>query len=127
MAPFSDDPVAFLGTGRGADGELTRAPGNWEMLQEQISEALRAGGAGTAGDLIASWLPFGFALTDVQVPAAVFHAASDRYNAADTRTYADRIAGSTLTVWPDIGHFAILERFDEVLDAVTHAARRATG
>jgi pimeloyl-ACP methyl ester carboxylesterase len=127
MAPFIGNPVSFLGTGKGPDGAVTRAPEHWPMLQDQIAEALRTGASGIAGDLVAAWLPFGFALAEVPVPAAVFHAGLDRYNGHDMRTFADRIPGSTLTVWPDLGHFAILDRFDEVLDAVTDARAPSTG
>ena len=119
MEPFIGEPVAFLGAGgRSADGQLVADPQYRPMLVEQITEGLRPGAEGVADDLLAMWLPFGFALADVPVPVTAFHGALDRDNGADLRTYAERVPGSSLRVWDDLGHFGILVRWHEVLDAV---------
>jgi pimeloyl-ACP methyl ester carboxylesterase len=65
------------------------------------------------------WLPWGFALSDVAVPTTVFHAALDPHNETDARTYAERIPGARLVVWPDAGHLGLLAHWPEVLASVT--------
>lgn len=116
MQPFIDVPTSFLGTGRGADRESMSDPYLRSMLEAQIHAAVRQGAAGIAADLIAMWLPWGFALSEIAVPTHVFHGALDPHNAADARTYAARIPGAEFTVWPDLGHLAILSRWSQVLD-----------
>ena len=119
MEPFIGEPVAFLGAGgRSADGRLVADPSLRPMLVDQITEGLRPGAEGVADDLLAMWLPFGFALADVPVPVTAFHGALDRDNGADLQTYAERVPGSSLRVWDDLGHFGILVRWREVLASV---------
>ena len=88
------------------------------MLREQVTAALAPGAAGIASDLVAMWIPFGFALADVRVPTTVFHAGLDRHNGEDAEVYAARIPGARLVVWPDAGHLGILTHWPEVLGAV---------
>ena len=49
----------------------------------QVTAAIAPGPDGIAADLVAMWLPWGFALGDVAVPTTVFHAALDPHNEAD--------------------------------------------
>lgn len=119
MEPFIGEPTAFLGAGgRSVDGQLVADPAFRPMLVDQITEGLRPGAEGVADDLLAMWLPFGFALADVPVPVTAFHGALDRDNGADLRTYAQRVPGSTFVEWSDLGHFGILRRWPEVLATV---------
>jgi pimeloyl-ACP methyl ester carboxylesterase len=64
------------------------------------------------------WLQWGFALSDVRVPTAVFHGARDQHNEVDAQTYAERIPEAHLTLWPEAGHLGILAHWPEVLASV---------
>ncbi len=118
MAPFVANPIAFLSDGRGPDRDLLADATLRPMLEAQIVESLCSGADGIAQDLIAMWMPFGFALRDVDVPTQIFHGALDRDNGADVATYAGQIPNASLTLWPDRAHFAILACFDEVVTKV---------
>jgi pimeloyl-ACP methyl ester carboxylesterase len=118
MEPFLADPVSFLGRRRGPDAAVFDDPELGPMLEAQVTAAIAPGPDGIAGDLVAMWLPWGFALADIAVPTTVFHAAQDPLNEADARTYADRIPGARLVVWPDAGHLGVLTHWPEVLASV---------
>lgn len=118
VEPFLENPIAFLGAGRGPDTDIVSNPRFRPMLEAQIIEAF-AHPDGVAQDLIAMWLPFGFALRDLRVRTCTFQGELDRDNHADMAHYAREIPGATATVWPGLGHFGLLVRFQEVIDAVT--------
>ncbi len=118
MAPFLEDPISFLGRGRGPDAGIRADAELGPMLEAQVIEALRPGADGIASDLIAMWLPWSFPLGDIRVPSVVFHAALDAHNEADARAYADHIPDGTLRIWPEAGHLGILAHWPEVLEAV---------
>lgn len=120
MEPYLVDPVTFLGRRRGPDAAVFDDPELGPMLEMQVTAAIAPGPAGIAGDLVAMWLPWGFPLRNVTLPTTVFHAALDPHNEADARTYAERIPGARLVVWPDAGHLGLLTHWPEVLAAVTH-------
>ena len=115
MEPFLADPISFLGRSRGEDAEIRSDPELGSMLETQIIEALRPGPAGIAADLVAMWLPWEFRLAQIRVPTTVFHGMRDAHNETDARTYATRIPGAVLEVWPDAGHLGILSHWPEVL------------
>jgi pimeloyl-ACP methyl ester carboxylesterase len=114
MEPYLENPVLFLGSGRGPDGEVTHDPAFRPMLEAQVTAALAQGTAGLAADLVALWLDWRFRLDEIAVPTTVFQGALDRDNHEDARTYAARIPGARLVVWPDEGHFGLLHRWPEV-------------
>ncbi len=120
MEPFLADPISFLGRRRsdGPDSVVRADSELGPMLEAQVIEALRPGADGIAADLVAMWLPWGFALADILVPTTVFHGAHDQHNAADAQTYAHQVPETNLVVWPDAGHLGILGRWPEVLNAV---------
>ena len=103
MAPYLENPVSFLGSRRGPDAAVFADAELGPMLEAQVTAAIVPGPDGIASDLVAMWLPWGFALRDVSVPTTVFHAALDPHNEADAQTYADRIPDARLVVWPDAG------------------------
>ena len=123
MEPYLADPVSFLGSRRGPDAEVFADPELGPMLERQVTAAIAPGPDGIASDLVAMWLPWGFALGDVSVPTTVFHAARDPFNEADAHAYAERIPGARLVVWPDSGHLGVLTHWPEVLASV--GSRRA--
>jgi len=118
MEPYLENPVSFLGSRRGPDGAVFDDPELGPMLERQVTAAIVPGPAGIAADLVAMWLPWGFALSDVSVPTTVFHAALDAYNEADALAFAARIPDARLVVWPDAGHLGILTHWPEVLASV---------
>jgi pimeloyl-ACP methyl ester carboxylesterase len=121
MDPYLENPVTFLGSRRGPDAAAFADPELGPMLEAQVTAAIASGPDGIASDLVAMWLPWGFALADVAVPTTVFHAALDPYNEADAHAYAERIPDAHLVVWPDAGHLGILTHWPEVLASVTGA------
>lgn len=118
MAPFVDDPSSFLGAGRGPDRDIMNRPGVRPMLERQIAGAVRQGAAGIAADLVAMWLPWGFALAEIAVPTVVLHGELDPDNGADATTYAKQIPGAELMLWPGRGHMAILDTWPEIVAAL---------
>lgn len=118
MEPLLADPVSFLGRGRGPDADVRADRELGPMLEAQVSDALAPGAAGVATDLVAMWIPWGFTLAEIAVPTTVFHGAQDRNNGEDARTYAARIPGARLVIWPDAGHLGILRHWPEVLASV---------
>lgn len=122
MVAFSDDPTLFLGSGRGPDREILSDPELRPMFEHQMREAIGNGAQGIAEDLVAMWLPFGFALADVGVPTHVFHGQLDPDNGEDVKAYSTRIPGASLITWPDLGHFGVFRRFAEVARAVVGSA-----
>ena len=118
MEPYLHDPASFLGSRRGPDAAVFVDPELGPMLDAQVTAAIAPGPAGIAADLVAMWLPWGFALADVAVPTTVFHAALDPNNEADAHAYAERIPGARLVVWPDAGHLGVLTHWPEVLASV---------
>jgi pimeloyl-ACP methyl ester carboxylesterase len=110
--------VSFLGSRRGPDAAIFADPELATMLDAQVTAAIAPGPAGIAADLVAMWLPWGFALADVGVPTTVFHGARDPNNEADARAYAERIPDARLVVWPAAGHLGILGHWPEVLASV---------
>lgn len=119
MTPFLEDPISFLGRGRGPDAAIRSDPELGPMLEAQVTEALRPGPDGIASDLIAMWLPWEFSLDEIRVSTTVFHAALDPHNEADARTYAAQIPDARLVIWPDAGHLGILGHWPEVLRSIT--------
>lgn len=118
MEPVVADPASFLGAGRGPDREIMQRPGVRTMLEGQIAGALRQGAAGIATDLVAMWLPWGFALADIRVKTHVFHGGLDPDNVADAHAYAERIPGARLVTWPGRGHMGVLAAWPEVVAAL---------
>jgi pimeloyl-ACP methyl ester carboxylesterase len=119
MEPYLEQPTSFLGSRRGPDAEAFADPELARMLDLQVSAAISRGPTGIAADLVAMWLPWGFALRDVAVPTTVFHGVMDAHNEEDARTYAKRIPGARLVMWPDAGHLGILTHWPQVLASVT--------
>lgn len=117
VGPFLDDPVAFLGSGRGVDRDVVLSPKFRPMLEAQIVAAFRRSD-GIAQDLIAMWLPFDFSLNQIRVPTYVFQGALDRDNHCDLGIYAQEIEDATHTIWPDLAHFALLVQFEQVTNAL---------
>ncbi len=118
MEPYLADPVSFLGSRRGPDGEVFADPELGPMLEAQVTAAIAPGPDGIAADLVAMWLPWGFALADVATPTTVFHAGRDLHNEADAHAYAELIPDARLVVWPEAGHLGILTHWPEVLASV---------
>jgi pimeloyl-ACP methyl ester carboxylesterase len=118
MEPYLADPVSFLGGRRGPDAAVRADPELGPMLEQQVARAIAPGPDGVAADLVAMWLPWGFALGDVAVPTTVFHGEADLHNGEDARAYASLIPRARLVGWPDAGHLGILSHWPEVLAAV---------
>jgi pimeloyl-ACP methyl ester carboxylesterase len=80
----------------------------------------RQGAAAVGWDLNDLLVPWGFRLTDITMPVAVFHGAQDStVDATDIDHTIRALRRSTLVVWPDSGHMGCFKHWDEVLAAVT--------
>jgi pimeloyl-ACP methyl ester carboxylesterase len=86
-------------------------------FNDLVAESVRQGAAGAAQDWVALWMPWGFTLEQIQPHVHLWHGAQDAVNLDDFRRVADAIPSSTLTVWPDVGHFGPAKYWGEVLAA----------
>lgn len=90
-----------------------------QPLREQVREAARQGTAGVVADSIASWLPWGFSLSEVALPVHLWWGDGDALvPRADTECLSDRIQGSTLTILAGEGHLFPVTHWREMLAAL---------
>jgi len=86
------------------------------LLAQNFAEALRDSAAGWVDDTLAFCAPWGFNLSDIQVPVLLWHGENDVFSpAAHARWLAGQIQDAELWVWPGIAHFGALEVVPDVL------------
>ena len=91
-------------------------------LHSGITEGLRQGEIGDASHAIALLSPWGFELGDIRAPVHLWYGGQDSGEGlADFERVAAAIPGSTLTVWPDAGHFGVCKHWGDVLSATLGA------
>lgn len=111
------DPTTFLGGGTPDDRALLADGDTGAMLREDVAEALRPGPGGMADDLVALWMPWGFAVADVPPGVRLWHGAQDTRGEAAFGYLAATLAGCNAVTWPDAGHYGVLRHWREVLGA----------
>jgi pimeloyl-ACP methyl ester carboxylesterase len=117
MERYAAAPATYLQGGPPADRAAVVDPRWREMLLADLAEALRPGATGFADDMVALWRRWGFGLADVPAGVTLWHGAQDRRGAPDFECLVSRLPGARPTVWPDQGHYAVLDRWAEVLGA----------
>ena len=110
-----DEPTTFLGGGTPDDRALLAEPGTGKMLDADVTEALRRGAAGMADDLVARWMAWGFAISDVRPGVRIWHGAQDTRGEADFRYLAATLPDCRPQIWPHQGHYGVLRHWPEVL------------
>jgi pimeloyl-ACP methyl ester carboxylesterase len=102
-----------------ADQRVLSRPEVRQMFTEDGREAFRDGARGAAlenGIYTRAW---GFRLHDIAVPVHIWQGGADRnVPEAHARRQADAIPAATLHFYPDEGHLLVVDRIDEILEAV---------
>ncbi len=90
------------------------------MFAEDLRAAFAQGVAGFVDDLALSARPWDFAPGAIRVPTDIWHGEADPIvPPAAARAFA-AIPGSRLHLLPGEGHYLVIERWEEILDALLH-------
>jgi len=99
-----------------ADRRVVADKGIRQLLVKNFAEALRESAAGWFDDDLALITPWGFELSEIQVPVLLWHGENDVFSpVAHTRWLAGHISGAELWVGPVAGHFGALEVVPDML------------
>jgi pimeloyl-ACP methyl ester carboxylesterase len=99
-----------------ADLRVVGDTGILRLLANNFAEALRDSAAGWIDDNLAFCEPWGFELSDIDVPVLLWHGEYDVFSpAAHARWLAERIPGAELWMGSDAAHFGALEVVPDVL------------
>ena len=103
-----------------ADRKILEAnPQLRKHFREVVREAFRQGTRGTAHDLILYGSPWGFRVQDISVPVHVWQGDADTLVPFSMgEYYAKAIPGATAHLYPGEGHFLVVPRIREILEAV---------
>lgn len=97
-----------------ADRELLRRP---EVVQALFADLSPADARAATQDFVLFSTPWGFALSEIETPVAIFHGTADRnVPIGHSRGLRAALPRASLTEYPDGGHFAMVDR-PEVLAA----------
>ena len=118
MQPWVDGPDSFLKGGPEADRALLADPAHRGMLLADVAEAFRPGAAGFADDMVALWRPWGFVLGDLPSGIRLWHGAQDSRAEADFRHLMGTLPGVRPGIWRDQGHYGVVARWPQVLEAL---------
>jgi pimeloyl-ACP methyl ester carboxylesterase len=98
------------------DQAILAQPENRAMFLASYAEALRGGVDGFARELELAARPWGFSLSDIRVPVAVWHGGKDN---SVPPVMGERIAaavpGAKLHLLPEESHLFFLSRWREIL------------
>ena len=87
-------------------------------LNDMTREAVRQGAIGACSDWIGLLAPWGFSVAEIEVDVHLWHGAQDSWvDRDDFERVVTAIPRSTLTVWPDAGHFGVAKYWPDVLEA----------
>ncbi|MDO8451852.1 MAG: alpha/beta hydrolase [bacterium] len=99
-----------------SDQALLRSPGARQEMLENRKEAFRQGKKGCAWDVRLYTSDWGFRLRDITAKVYLWYGASDKnVSVAMGKYYAAQIPGSTLTVYPNEGHFILKTHAEEIV------------
>ena len=103
-----------------ADRKLLELPDNLAIMLEEIREGYRQGWEEPASDYVIIFAPWTFPLNDISARVDIWHGELDQNIPLDHARYNHGgIPNSRLTVWSELGHLALLEKWHEVLAALT--------
>jgi pimeloyl-ACP methyl ester carboxylesterase len=94
------------------------------LLAENFAEALRDSAAGWIDDALAFCAPWGFNLSDIQIPVLLWHGENDVFSpSTHAHWLAHEIKGAELWVRPGTAHFGALEVVPDVLSWLIRPGR----
>jgi pimeloyl-ACP methyl ester carboxylesterase len=106
-----------------ADQRVLARPDVREMFADADREAFRGGARGAALENSIYTRAWGFRLREITVPVDVWQGGADRnVPPAHARRQAGAIPDATLHFYPDEGHMLVIDRIDEIIEAVTSSA-----
>jgi pimeloyl-ACP methyl ester carboxylesterase len=112
------DPASLTELDEIAEGDrwLFDDPAESKGLNDMTREAVRQGAIGACSDWIGLLAPWGFSLNEIEAHVHLWHGGQDTWvDRNDFERVAAEIPHSTLTVWPDAGHFGIAKHWSDVL------------
>jgi pimeloyl-ACP methyl ester carboxylesterase len=115
----------FAGDSRASESDraAARADGLGRWVARSMRRAVSRGYHGFYDDNVAEARDWGFRVADIRVPVIVRHGEDDRYVTVDHgRWLAQTIPGARGVFQPDLGHFAVLLPFEEVVAQLVEAA-----
>lgn len=102
------------------DRDALDQPGMRDPFLANYLEAFRRGSGGVAQDLRVLTRPWGFRLSDIQVPTWIHHGDADTtVPVRHAELFAAAIPGATLRLHPGQGHFSILDTAPDILATAT--------
>lgn len=85
-----------------------------------FTQSCRRGAAGVVDDYAALGRPWGFDVEEIRVPVHCWHASADPIVPMHhSEELVRRIPGAQFSQWDGEGHLAIIDRIDEVFDALS--------
>jgi pimeloyl-ACP methyl ester carboxylesterase len=121
---YRDPDVIWEWEPPAVDVPVLARPDVRDALTRMFREGARQGVAGLVGDWIAQSLPWGFALADLELPVVVWHGELDHLvRSAHAHYLAAALPDARLVLYPEDGHLLLLRHWEELLAAVSPAAR----
>jgi pimeloyl-ACP methyl ester carboxylesterase len=122
---YAQDPLSIVASADAhaapddPDAEARRRPDIGEALAAMFTEGARQGAAGYVDDWIATVLPWGFRLTDVARPVAIWWGDRDPLTPrSDTEHLASSVPGAQVRIIPGEGHSLPFRHWPAILDAL---------
>lgn len=102
-----------------ADRAILARSGITDIMLDNVRTAFEHGPEGPAQDFSLIGRPWGFSLAEITVPTTVWHGLADTYVPPAMGAYiAKTVPGAVYRTFPGSGHLLVLERIEEILDAV---------
>ncbi len=122
---YADNPSRFLETEPDpADEAILLDPAFRSNFGASNVEGARQGQTGLVGDWVAEALPWGFRLADIEVPVDLWVGERDPGRARlDAPELVLRIPICTVHADPDAGHWLLIPRWAEILEAAVRGGR----
>jgi pimeloyl-ACP methyl ester carboxylesterase len=115
---FANDPRASESDRQAIVG----ADGLGRPVARSMRRAVSRGYHGFVDDNVAEARDWGYRVADIRVPVVVRHGEEDRYVTVDHgRWLAQQIPGARGVFLPEVGHFAILQPWSEVVQQLVNA------
>jgi pimeloyl-ACP methyl ester carboxylesterase len=119
-------PEAILRQWTGpAEAPVVERPEVAEALGRWVREAVRQGGLGMAGDMVAGSRGDRLPVDEVRAPVRLWYGDADHIGPEHGRWYAGRLPGAALTVLPGAGHLLPVAHWGPILEAALSPAGRS--
>jgi pimeloyl-ACP methyl ester carboxylesterase len=111
--------VSISGEMPESDRMVVADAGIRRMLVQNYAEAFRVSAHGWYDDILAFRTPWGFNLSDIDVPVLLWHGENDVFSpVSHSRWLASSIPGASLVVEPGSGHFGALRVMPDVMSSL---------